>query len=262
MGGRFLLHRALRQRGWEGEPIRGIIVTHGHLDHILNVSTIARETGAWIAAPRLDADHYSGHPHYRGWARVTGCLESVGRPVLSFPGIMYCKWLYNSTGIFYRLPTEAEWEYACRAGESTDPINLNEYAYFKDNSGSKFHKVAQLKPNAWGLYDMLGNVSEWTLDQYNAGAYQKLLDKTKNPTTPVASRHPRVTRGGSYLDDAKELRCANRIPSSADWNKRDPQIPKSRWWLTDGMGVGFRIVRPAQVPSKEEIEKFYAMYLK
>lgn len=177
-------------------------------------------------------------------------------------GIMYCKWLYNSTGIFYRLPTEAEWEYACRAGESTDPINLNEYAYFKDNSGSKFHKVAQLKPNAWGLYDMLGNVSEWTLDQYNAGAYQKLLDKTKNPTTPVASRHPRVTRGGSYLDDAKELRCANRIPSSADWNKRDPQIPKSRWWLTDGMGVGFRIVRPAQVPSKEEIEKFYAMYLK
>jgi len=84
IGGRFLLHRALRRRGWEREPIRGIIVTHGHLDHILNVASLARETGAWIAAPRLDADHYSGHPHYSGWARVTGCLEAIGRPVLSF----------------------------------------------------------------------------------------------------------------------------------------------------------------------------------
>lgn len=177
-------------------------------------------------------------------------------------GIMYCKWLYNTTGIFYRLPTEAEWEYACRAGSKDNPENLKEYAYFKDNSGAKFHKVKQLKPNAWGLYDMLGNLSEWTLDQYDASAYAKLTDKTKNPTTPVDKRYPRVTRGGSYLDEAKELRCANRIPSSADWNKRDPQIPKSRWWLTDGMGIGFRIVRPAQAPSKEEIEKFYAVYLK
>ncbi len=177
-------------------------------------------------------------------------------------GIMYCKWLYNTTGIFYRLPTEAEWEYACRAGSTTDPENLRDYAYYKDNSGNKFHKVAQLKPNAWGLYDMLGNLSEWTLDQYDASAYQKLKEPTKNPTTPVDKRYPRVTRGGSYLDESKELRCANRIPSSSDWNKRDPQIPKSRWWLTDGMGIGFRIVRPAQAPSKQDIEKFYAAYLK
>ncbi len=177
-------------------------------------------------------------------------------------GIMYCKWLYNTTGVFYRLPTEAEWEYACRAGTTTDPENLRDYAYYKDNSGAKFHKVAQLKPNAWGLYDMLGNLSEWTLDQYNSNAYLKLDDGAKNPTTSVGPRYPRVARGGSYLDEAKELRCANRISSSADWNKRDPQIPKSRWWLTEGMGIGFRIVRPAQTPSKEEIEKFYALYLK
>jgi len=65
-------------------PIRGIIVTHGHLDHILHVSAIARETGAWVAAPRLDSDHYSGHPRYQGWALVTGCLEAVGRPLLGF----------------------------------------------------------------------------------------------------------------------------------------------------------------------------------
>jgi glyoxylase-like metal-dependent hydrolase (beta-lactamase superfamily II) len=84
IGGRFLLRRALRRRGWDRDPIRGIIVTHGHLDHILNVTALARETGAWIAAPRLDAAHYAGHPQYRGWARVTGWLESIGRPLLSF----------------------------------------------------------------------------------------------------------------------------------------------------------------------------------
>jgi glyoxylase-like metal-dependent hydrolase (beta-lactamase superfamily II) len=84
IGGRFLLRRALRRRGWDRDPIRGIIVTHGHLDHILNVAATARETGAWIAAPRLDSAQYSGHPHYNGLARVTGWLENVGRPVLSF----------------------------------------------------------------------------------------------------------------------------------------------------------------------------------
>ena len=93
IGGRFFLRRALRRRGWECEPIRGIIVTHGHLDHILNVSTVARETGAWIAAPRLDADHYAGHPGYSGWARVTDGLESIGRPVLGFRPFVPDRWL-------------------------------------------------------------------------------------------------------------------------------------------------------------------------
>jgi formylglycine-generating enzyme required for sulfatase activity len=178
-------------------------------------------------------------------------------------GIMYCKWLYNQTGVFFRLPTEAEWEYACLAGSSkTDPKNLLKTAYFKDNSGGKYHKVRQLDPNAWGLYDMLGNLSEWTLDQYDANAFSKLPDNAKNPTVPPGLKYPRTAKGGSYLDEAKELRCSNRIASSPDWNKRDPQIPKSRWWLTDGMYMGFRIVKPAQQPSKEEIEKFYGAYLK
>lgn len=178
--------------------------------------------------------------------------------------IMYCKWLYQQTGIFYRLPTEAEWEYACRAGGKGDipAAELKQHAFYKENSNGKFQKVGQLKPNAFGLYDMLGNLSEWTLDQYDEQTYQKLSDGAKDPLTPPGSRYPRVVRGGSYLSDANECRCANRISSLTDWNKRDPQIPKSRWWLTDGMGVGFRVVRPAVAPSKEEIEKFYASYLK
>jgi formylglycine-generating enzyme required for sulfatase activity len=183
-------------------------------------------------------------------------------------GIMYCKWLYNKTGFFYRLPTEAEWEYACRTGSSTaypkgvDAAMIKDVAYFKANSSGKFQKVMQKKPNLWGLYDMLGNVSEWTLDQYDAEAYEKLDENAKDPSTPPASKYPRVARGGSYLDDASAINCSNRIPSKPEWNQRDPQIPKSRWWLTDGMFMGFRIVRPVQQPSKEEIESFYARYLK
>lgn len=175
--------------------------------------------------------------------------------------MMYCKWLYEQTNVFFRLPTEAEWEYACLAGSSSPQQSLKTQAYFKENSENKFHKVKELKPNAWGLYDMLGNLSEWTLDQYNADAYSKLPENALDPLTPPGSRYPKVVRGGSYRDEAKEVRCRNRIASDASWNKRDPQVPKSKWWMTDGMFVGFRVVRPLQQPSKEEIEKFFAKYL-
>lgn len=84
IGGRYLLRHALIKRGWGSESIIGIIVTHGHLDHILNIGRIAEETGAWIAAPRLDALHYQGRPSYRGAAKTTGCLEAIGRSLLGF----------------------------------------------------------------------------------------------------------------------------------------------------------------------------------
>jgi len=176
--------------------------------------------------------------------------------------VMYCKWLYSQTGFFFRLPTEAEWEYACKAGNNSAPDikGLADVGYSKENSGAKFHAVKEKKPNAWGLYDMLGNLSEWTIDQYDAAYYQNI--STKDPATTPGPKYPRTVRGGSYLDDATELRCSNRIPSNAKWNQRDPQIPKSRWWLTDGMFVGFRVVRPSIQPSKEEIEAYYARYLK
>lgn len=93
IGGRRLLKAALRRRGWSHEPIRGVIVTHGHLDHILNVQAVARDTGAWIAAPRLDAAHYLGRPLYHSWSRVTGWLEAVGRPMLGFRPFTPDRWL-------------------------------------------------------------------------------------------------------------------------------------------------------------------------
>ncbi len=173
--------------------------------------------------------------------------------------VMYCKWLYSKTGFFYRLPTEAEWEFACKTGK-TETNRLSEIAHYVDNSGGKFHDVEKLKPNALGIYDLLGNLSEWTSDQYDPSYYNKI--ESKDPRTSLAGRYPRTTKGGSYLDPAKELRCANRIASDAKWNTRDPQIPKSRWWLTDGMFVGFRVVRPAVQPSAAEIDTYYAAYLK
>lgn len=173
--------------------------------------------------------------------------------------VMYCKWLYSKTGSFYRLPTEAEWEYACKAGSTTAP-DLKDAGWSKENSGAKFQAVKGKKPNAWGLYDMLGNLSEWTIDQYSAAYYQNI--PAKDPITVPGTKYPRTVRGGSYLDDATQLRCSNRIPSDSKWNQRDPQMPKSRWWLTDGSFVGIRLVRPAKQPSKDEIEAFYALYLK
>jgi formylglycine-generating enzyme required for sulfatase activity len=174
--------------------------------------------------------------------------------------MMYCKWLYAKTGFFYRLPTEAEWEFACKSGRTDNPAHLREIGYYIDNSSGKFQMVEKLKPNSLGIYDMLGNLSEWTADQYDAAYYTRA--SAKDPTTIPASRYPRTTKGGSYLDDAKELRCANRIASDAKWNVRDPQIPKSRWWLTDGMFVGFRVVRPVVQPTAAEIDRYYSAFLK
>ena len=200
-----------------------------------------------------------------------GMGKTGGFPVNSMSqdaAVMYCRWLYKKTGIFFRLPTEAEWEYACRAGSTSiypfgdDGKDLGKYAWFKGNSKDKYHKVGQKLPNAWGLYDMLGNVSEWTLDQYDEKYFATLTDNAVDPLTPPATRYPRTVRGGSYLDDAPVLRSAARGHSEASWNKRDPQIPKSRWWLTDAMFVGFRLVRPFKQPSAEEAELFYKQYLK
>ncbi|HEY0612669.1 MAG TPA: SUMF1/EgtB/PvdO family nonheme iron enzyme [Chitinophaga sp.] len=197
-----------------------------------------------------------------------GMGKTGGYPANSmsqYGALSYCRWLYVKTGVFYRLPTEAEWEYACRAGAATaypfgnDDAQLKDYAWYAGNSEGKYHKVGQLKPNAWGLYDMLGNVAEWTLDQYDAQFLEHAAgtDPWNKPTTKT----PRTIKGGNYQDDATKARSAARLKSDPDWNRRDPQIPKSKWWNADAPFIGFRIVRPVKQPTKEEAEQFFAEVL-
>jgi formylglycine-generating enzyme required for sulfatase activity len=199
-----------------------------------------------------------------------GMGKSGGFPANSmsqYGAVMYCQWLYKKTGIFYRLPTEAEWEYACRAGSSdtypfgSDEQELGKYAWYESNSQNKYHAVKQLQPNAWGFYDMLGNVAEWTLDQYLPDYFKQVATQDRNPFMKPLTKYPLTLRGGDYKDDAIELRSAARIPSDRRWNARDPQIPKSKWWNADAPFIGFRIVRPLKQPTAAEANLFYSELL-
>ncbi len=171
----------------------------------------------------------------------------------------FCQWLSAKTGRYYRLPTEAEWEYACRAGTTTayhfgdDPELLDEYAWYYDNSDEKYQRVGRKKPNPWGLYDMHGNVAEWVLDQHTPDYSDRITaGLLKDPLVIPTTLFPRVVRGGSWDDDPEQLRSAARAGSSLEWKQQDPQVPQSIWYHTDALHVGFRVVRPLVEPSDEE----------
>ena len=173
-----------------------------------------------------------------------------------YGAIMYCKWLYAKTGVFYRLPTEIEWEYACKAGAEIPSKDLADYAWFQGNSNEKYHQVGQKKPNARGLHDMLGNVSEWVLDHFESDPIAR-----KDSPVFIDKYADAVVRGGNYQDPANLVRSTARMAADPIWNRRDPQVPKSIWWNADAPFVGFRIMRPAKQPSAAEINSFFEKYL-
>lgn len=182
--------------------------------------------------------------------------------------LRYCQWLSDKTGDFYRLPTEAEWEYACRAGASTayswgtDPKQAGDYAWFYENSAGSYQKVGTKKPNPWGLYDMHGNVAEWCLDFYTADYFARLDSASINPLILPVKKHSRTVKGGCFEDYPEELRCADRRKSDPKWQARDPQIPKSKWWNPESPFVGFRIVKEMKRVSKQERDAFFEKVIK
>ena len=193
-----------------------------------------------------------------------------------YAGQVYCKWLTAATGRYYRLPTEAEWEYACRAGSKTafsfgdDPEKLEDYGWFFDNADNGYNKVMAKKPNAWGLYDMHGNVAEWVLGAYDENAYQKfkdgelksllintVFDTDMKTMMHVASGENHIVRGGSCDHFADECRSAAKLVSQKNWKEQDPMFPKSVWYYTEAPYVGFRIIRPLDPPKTAEECKLF-----
>ncbi len=179
-----------------------------------------------------------------------------GQPVINIThhaAMEYTFWLSTLTGKTYRLPTEAEWEFAARAGAETayffgdNPGKLSEYAWYLDDARVRPHPVGQKQPNPWGLYDILGNVAEWVLDRYDKDYYRTfkpLLPALEPVLLPGKEKFPHVVRGGGWTDPARMLRSAARRASDPTWLLQDPQRPQSIWWLTDALFVGFRIIRP------------------
>jgi formylglycine-generating enzyme required for sulfatase activity len=225
------------------------------------------DTEGLRAGPAAETDAISGAtPPYgqpdQGWGMGQ-------RPAISFSyhaAETYCRWLSQVTGKTYRLPTEAEWEYACRGGTTTpyffsgdpekfqrtgfrakisknDTTGINSYIIYKENSPAKTQTPDKVKPNPFGLKNMLGNVAEFCLDWYQEDAYSEYSDPViKDPTGPESGTE-HVVRGGSFQDHAGNTRSASRsYTNTEDWLRTDPQIPKSIWWYSDCFNVGFRVV--------------------
>lgn len=172
----------------------------------------------------------------------------------------YCQWLSAQTGHFYRLPTEAEWEYACRAGTTTpysfSDGSLDDYAWYYDNSDGKYQEVGTRKPNPWGLYDMHGSVAEWVADAFLPN-HQSIAAGTRDPLILPRTLYPRCVRGGSWDDDPEDLRSTARRGSDPSWKDQDPQLPRSLWYHTDAQWLGFRVVRPLEVPDAATMDSFW-----
>jgi formylglycine-generating enzyme required for sulfatase activity len=161
----------------------------------------------WVQDPKLT------------W-RTPGFEQTNDHPVVIVSwndALAFSDWLTRQEGQEYRLPTEAEWEYACRAGTATrfsfkgDKLALGRYAWYKDNSNNQTHPVGQKEPNGFGLYDMHGNVWEWCWDWYEAEYYRQMPadDASPDPRGPGRAAY-RVIRGESWASRAEDARSARR----------------------------------------------------
>lgn len=160
-----------------------------------------------------------GAPDY-GWGHTGFPVISVARTAAE----AFCEWLSHRTGKKYRLPTEVEWAYVARlaaGGRLPSSHELDSLAWHAGNAGDRTHAVATKGRDALGLYDLFGNAAEW------------VMNSTGRP----------VVRGGSFRDPLAVVGPRARAVQDDRWNERDPQIPQSRWWLSDGPFVGFRLVR-------------------
>ena len=178
-----------------------------------------------------------------GQVEIPGHFLDPKRPVTNVrwhSAIGYCWWLSVKTGRYFRLPTEAEWEYAARAGSAAAaPEPIGYHAWFKDNSEERTHNGGEKKPNAFGLYDVLGNLWEYSLEPY-----------------PVTGYGP-VVRGGCWNSPVSELRFALRQQIPMEWFEADPNRPRSVWWLTsNGISQGFRVVCVADASDQKEREAY------
>lgn len=201
-------------------------------------------------------------------------LDQPAATMTQFSAMQYTKWLSLTSDRFYRLPTEAEWEYACRAGTKTayhfgdDPNELKKYGWVDDDDEER-HAVGKLLPNQFGLHDMHGNVSEWVLDGYSSKGFEDIAEgeslTSENAYVVPRKEHQRVAKGGSFESKPEQSRSASRLGTTKDWSMEDPNIPRSPWWYTDSpsSGVGFRIMRPLTPPeSDEDKNKFWVTDLK
>ena len=151
----------------------------------------------------------------------------------------FCEWLSKKSGKKVRLATSKEWTHACALGDAGKgqftPSTAKDFAWFASNADGKTHEVGTLKPNALGIYDMHGNVAEWVTGPEDAPG----------------------TMGGSYQETVEEgVKAAKDMtPYNPDWNGSDPQIPKSKWWLSDGPMVGFRAVIEAEEQGETRTDK-------
>jgi len=197
---------------------------------------------------------------------MTFGMKRDGHPALSMTqhaANKYCQWISFQTGHFYRLPTEAEWEFACRAGQEgnyswgDDEKKAAEHAWF-DSATEHYNIPGKKKPNALGFHDMHGNVLEWTLDQYVPNRKEYFgKDKVHNPWVKATKPYPHVTKGGHWQHPLADISAAARHQSTPIWKIADPQIPKSLWYHTSTPWLGLRVVRPEKIPTAEEMYHYW-----